>query len=43
MTTTDSTYDWLQWGLKDCPNGRLPPDLNARRILASPTTEDPWR
>ena len=30
MIVTDSTYDWLTWGLMDCPNGRLSPDLLAR-------------
>jgi hypothetical protein len=27
---TDSTYDWLTWGLMDCPKGRLSPELHAR-------------
>ena len=30
MIVTDSTYDWLTWGLMDCPHGRLSPDLLAR-------------
>jgi len=30
MRVTDSTYDWLTWGMMDCPNGRLSPDLLAR-------------
>ncbi len=30
MTVTDSTYDWLTWGLMDVPKGRLSPDLHAR-------------
>lgn len=30
MTVTDSTYDWLTWGVMDVPGGRLPPDVVAR-------------
>jgi hypothetical protein len=30
MKVTDSTYDWLTWGLMDCPSGRIPPDVHAR-------------
>lgn len=30
MIVTDSTYDWLTWGLRDCPKGRLSPELHAR-------------
>ncbi len=30
MIVTDSTYDWLTWGLMDVPKGRLSPDLHAR-------------
>lgn len=30
MTVTDSTYEWLTWGLMDIPKGRLSPDVHAR-------------
>jgi hypothetical protein len=30
MRVTDSTYEWLTWGMRDCPSGRLSPDLLAR-------------
>lgn len=30
MTVTDSSYDWLTWGLMDVPKGRLSPDVHVR-------------
>jgi hypothetical protein len=33
MRVNDSTYEWLTWGVMDCPKGRISSDLLARMEL----------